>query len=49
MYKFQLSVELVYKVKVWDKAGNVTEQMLDVSKVNPENCKTVEMYAYTVY
>lgn len=39
----------VYKVKVWDRAGNVTEQMIEVSKVNPENCNTIEMYAYTAY
>lgn len=37
----------VYKVKIWDKSGNVTEQMVDVSKVNPQNCDAVEMYAYT--
>ena len=37
----------VYKVKVWDKSGNVTEQMVDVSNVDPKNCSTVEMYAYT--
>lgn len=39
----------VYKVKVWDKAGNETEQMIEVSKVNPENCNTIEMYAYAAY
>ena len=27
----------VYKVKTWDKSGNVTEQMADVSKVDPKN------------
>ena len=37
----------VYKVKTWDKSGNVTEQMVDVSKVDPENCDTAELYAYT--
>ncbi|MDE7268638.1 MAG: hypothetical protein K2N89_14355 [Lachnospiraceae bacterium] len=37
----------VYKVKIWDKSGNVTEQMVDVSKVDPKNCSTIEMYAYT--
>ncbi|MDE7179497.1 MAG: hypothetical protein K2O59_17000 [Lachnospiraceae bacterium] len=37
----------VYKVKIWDKSGNVTERMVDVSKVNPKNCDAVEMYAYT--
>lgn len=39
----------VYKVKTWDKSENVTEQMVDVSKVDPENCDTAEMYAYTTY
>ena len=37
----------VYKVKIWDKSGNVTERMVDVSKVDPRNCNTAEMYAYT--
>ena len=37
----------VYKVKTWDKSANVTEQMVDVSKVDPKNCDTAEMYAYT--
>ncbi len=37
----------VYKVKIWDKSGNVTERMVDVSKVDPKNCDAVEMYAYT--
>ena len=27
----------VYKVKIWDKSGNVTERMVDVSKVDPKN------------
>ena len=37
----------VYKVKTWDAAGNVTERMVDVSKIDPKNCDTVEMYVYT--
>ena len=37
----------IYKVKTWDAAGNVTERMVDVSKVDPENCDTMELYAYT--
>ena len=37
----------VYKVKTWDKDGNVTEGMIDVSNVDPKNCDTAEMYAYT--
>ncbi len=37
----------VYKVKIWDQSGNVTQQMVDVSKVDPKNCNTAELYAYT--
>ena len=37
----------VYKVKTWDKSGNVTERMVDVSKLDPKNCDAAEMYAYT--
>lgn len=36
----------LYKVKMWDASGNVTEEMVDVSKVNPKNCNAIEMYAY---
>lgn len=39
----------VYKVKIWDKSGNVTEQMVDVSKIDPRNCDTAQMYAYTCH
>ncbi len=37
----------VYKVKIWDPSGKVTERMVDVSEVDPQNCDTAEMYAYT--
>lgn len=37
----------VYKVKLWDGSGRVMEKMVDVSKVDPQNCDTAEMYAYT--
>ena len=36
----------VYRIKSRDAAGNLTEQMVDVSQVNPKNCNTYEMYAY---
>lgn len=39
----------VYKVKVWDSKGNVTERMVDISKVDPANCDTIDMYAYSAY
>lgn len=37
----------VYKVKVWDVAGNVTERMVDISKIDPKNCDEIEMFAYS--
>lgn len=37
----------VYKVKVWDKDGNVTERMVDVSKVDAKNSDYVDMFAYS--
>lgn len=39
----------VYKVKIWDANGNVTERMVDISKVDPSNCDAIEMYAYSAY
>ena len=36
----------VYKVKIWDKDGNATERMVDVSKVDPRNSDYIDMYAY---
>lgn len=39
----------VYKVKTWDEAGNITERMIDISKVDPANCDSTEMYAYTAH
>lgn len=39
----------VYKVKIWDAAGNVTERMVDISKVNAGNCDEIDMFAYSCY
>lgn len=39
----------IYKVKIWDRQGHTTEKMVDVSKINPSNCDSVEMYAYSCY
>ena len=39
----------VYKVKVWDKDDKVTERMVDVSKVDPENSDYIDMFAYSSY
>lgn len=43
------SANPVYKVKAWDKDGNITERMVDISKVNPEDCDYIDMYAYSCY
>ena len=37
-----------YKVKTWDTEGNVTERMIDVSKINTKNCDSFELLAYLV-
>ena len=37
----------VYKVKIWDEAGNGTERMVDISKVDPKNCDEIDMFAYS--
>lgn len=39
----------IYRVKSWDAAGNLTERVIDVSQVDPRNCDTYEMYAYTAH
>lgn len=39
----------VYRVKVWDSHGNVTERMVDISEVDPANCDTIDMYAYATW
>lgn len=37
----------VYKVKIWDEAGNVTERMVDISKVDSKKCDEIDMFAYS--
>lgn len=37
----------VYKVKIWDAAGNAAERMVDISKVDPNNCDEIDMFAYS--
>lgn len=37
----------VYKAKIWDKDGNVTERMVDVSEVDPRNSDYIDMFAYS--
>ena len=39
----------IYKVKIWDEEDNMTERMIDASKINPRNCDTFEMEIYTAH
>lgn len=39
----------VYKVKMWDAEGNVTERMVDVSEVDVKNSDRADMFAYACY
>lgn len=39
----------VYKVKVWDKSGNITERMVDISEVDERNSDYIDMFAYSTY
>ena len=39
----------VYKVKIWDAEGSVTERMVDVSKVDAKNSDRADMFAYACY
>ena len=39
----------IYKVKIWDEAENMTERMIDASKVNPRNSDTFEWEVYALY
>lgn len=37
----------VYHVKTWDADGNMTERMVDISKINLANCDELDMSAYS--
>lgn len=37
----------VYHVKTWDMDGNMTERMVDISKINPRSSDDVDMYTYS--
>ena len=37
----------VYHVKTWDMDGNMTERMVDLSKLNPRSSDEVDMYTYS--
>ncbi len=39
----------VYEVETWDAEDNMTERMVNISKVDPADCDEVEMTAYTWY
>lgn len=39
----------VYHVKIWDTYGNVTERMVDISKLDVNNCDDYDMYAYSCH
>ena len=39
----------IYKVKIWDSEENMTERMIDASKVNPRSSDTFEMEVYAAY
>ena len=39
----------IYKVKMWDSEENMTERLIDASKVNPRNSDTFEMEVYAAY
>ena len=39
----------VYKVKIWDAEGNMTERMIDASKIDTINCDTFEMEVYAAH
>ena len=38
-----------YRVEIWDKNGNKTEQMVKISEVDPANATSAEMHAYSSY
>ncbi len=38
-----------YRVEIWDKNGNKTEQMVKISEVDPTNATSAEMHAYSSY
>ena len=39
----------VYRVKIWDSQGNVTERDVNLNEVNVSNCDTFDFYAYSCY
>ncbi len=39
----------IYKVKIWDAQGNVTEREVNMNEVDVSKCDTFDMYAYSCY
>lgn len=39
----------MYKVCTWDQDGNMTERMVDLTKVDAHNSNEAEMFAYSCY
>lgn len=39
----------VYKMKIWDSEGNVTERSVNLKDVNPWKSDAFDMYAYSCY
>lgn len=37
----------IYKVRVWDADGNMTERMVDISKIDPQHSDFIDMFAYS--
>ena len=40
-------VNPIYKVRVWDADGNMTERMVDISKIDPQHSDFIDMFAYS--
>lgn len=39
----------VYRMKIWDKDGNVTERTVNLNEIDPQHCNSFDMYAYSCY
>lgn len=39
----------IYKVKIWNEEDNMTERLINASKINPRNCDTFEMEVYAAH
>ena len=39
----------VYRVKIWDSQGNITERDVNLNEVDVSNCDSFDFYAYSCY